>query len=111
MSTEARKELAAIIQREYVRAIDRRRPTDAYDAPADAIIAAGYIKPDLLTDEAVIEKVADLLAYFRVQDSNPKADHPRVGYYAFSDDQRAHLRDRQLSNARTILTALCEQVS
>ena len=43
-----REELARIIRREYNRAIDRRRPTDAYDAPADAILAAGYRKPRIL---------------------------------------------------------------
>ena len=45
-----REELARIIRREYNRAIDRRRPTDAYDAPADAILAAGYRKPRTIND-------------------------------------------------------------
>lgn len=44
-----RKELADIIKSEYVRAIDRKRPQDCWDAPADAIIAAGYIKPRTIT--------------------------------------------------------------
>ena len=43
MSTE-REELASIIQREYVRAIQRKRISDCWDAPADAIVAAGYRK-------------------------------------------------------------------
>ena len=38
----ARDELASIIQREYTRAVDRKRPSDAFTAPADAIVTAGY---------------------------------------------------------------------
>ena len=40
-----RDELAQIIKREQARAVSRQRPSDAYDAPADAIFAAGYRKP------------------------------------------------------------------
>ena len=43
------KELSAIIKREYTRAIDRKRMRDCYDAPADAILAAGYSKPRTIT--------------------------------------------------------------
>ena len=39
-------ELAGIIRTEYTRAIDRGRVADCFDAPADAIIAAGYTKGD-----------------------------------------------------------------
>lgn len=45
----AREELAEIIQKEYVRAIHRKRVSDCYDAPADAILAAGYSKPRAIT--------------------------------------------------------------
>ena len=44
MSDNERDELAKIIRREYLRAIDRKRPSDAFTAPADAILAAGYRK-------------------------------------------------------------------
>lgn len=61
MST--RDELARIIEQEYTRAIDRRRASDCFTAPADAILASGYRKPrtiatyedlDALPDGAVI---------------------------------------------------------
>ena len=37
-------ELEGIIKREYTRAIDRKRLSDAFAAPADAILDAGYRK-------------------------------------------------------------------
>lgn len=45
----ARDELAGIIEREYVRAVDRKRIGDVYTAPADAIVAAGYRKSRVIT--------------------------------------------------------------
>jgi len=48
---EMSKELSAIIKREYTRAIDRKRMRDCYDAPADAILAAGYSKPRTITSQ------------------------------------------------------------
>jgi len=44
-----RDELAQIIKAEYTRAVDRRRVTDCFTAPADAIYAAGYRKPRTIT--------------------------------------------------------------
>lgn len=47
----SRDELASIIKREYIRAIDRKRPSDCWDAPADAILSAGYFKPREIPNE------------------------------------------------------------
>ena len=49
------------------------------------------------------EKVADVLAYQECKRTNPKADHPRMGYYAFEEGQRAHLRSLQYPAAEAIL--------
>lgn len=42
----ARDELASIIQHEYGNAVYGKRLSDCYTAPADAILAAGYRKPE-----------------------------------------------------------------
>jgi len=54
---EMSKELSAIIKREYTRAIDRKRMRDCYDAPADAILAAGYSKPRAITTAEELEAI------------------------------------------------------
>lgn len=56
----ARDELAGIIKREYVRAIDRKRVGDCYDAPADAVLAAGYSKPRTITTAEEIRELPAL---------------------------------------------------
>ena len=56
---EQSAELADIIKREYIRAIDRKRVSDCYDAPADAILAAGYRKPRTITTEAELHELQD----------------------------------------------------
>ena len=56
MSNE-RDELATVIRAEYIRAIDRKRPSDCFTAPADAIIAAGYRKPRTITTREELDEL------------------------------------------------------
>lgn len=52
---------------------------------------------------ALEDRVADVLAYYQCRESNPKADHPRMGYHAFSDDQREFLKNRKREAAAEIV--------
>lgn len=56
---EQRGHLALIIEREQTRAKFRKRPTDAFTAPADAIYAAGYRKPRTVTTVEELDALAE----------------------------------------------------
>lgn len=49
------------------------------------------------------ERVMDTLAYYHCRSVNPKADHPRMGYHAMSEDQREFLRERQREAAEEVM--------
>jgi hypothetical protein len=53
-------------------------------------------------------RIADTLAYYRCRLNNPKADHPHMGYHAFSEDQREHLRAQQAEATGEILRIIAE---
>lgn len=55
------------------------------------------------TNEELLAKVMDTLAYYQCRSVNPKADHPRMGYHAMSEDQREFLQERQREAAEEIL--------
>lgn len=55
------------------------------------------------TNEELLAKVMDTLAYYHCRAENPKADHPRMGYHAMSEDQREFLQERQREAAEEIL--------
>jgi hypothetical protein len=54
-------------------------------------------------------RIADTLAYYRCRSNNPKADHPHMGYHAFSEDQREHLRGEQAEATGEILRIIAER--
>ncbi|WP_435298521.1 hypothetical protein [Timonella sp. A28] len=51
------------------------------------------------------EQLADLIAYQRVKETNPKADHHIFGYHQFSKEQRAFLAARAMPLADAIIKA------
>lgn len=51
---------------------------------------------------SLCERVMDTLAYYECRRVNPKADDPRVGYHAFAEDQRVHLREAHREAAEEI---------
>jgi hypothetical protein len=53
-------------------------------------------------------RIADTLAYYRCRLNNPKADHPDMGYHAFSEDHREHLRAQQAEATGEILRIISE---
>ena len=53
-------------------------------------------------------KVSDTLAYYHCRATNPKADHPRMGYHAFSEEQREHLRANQAEAAAEMVRVIGE---
>lgn len=63
------------------------------------LVAAAGVTPQ---PEGLLERVADTLAYYQCRETNPKADHPRMGYHAFSEEQRAHLREQKAEAAAEI---------
>jgi len=65
-------ELARIIRREYVGAVDRKRISDVFTAPAAAIIAAGYQKPRIITS---LDELDALQEGTVIRDSNKSFPH------------------------------------
>lgn len=57
-----------------------------------------------------IERVMDTLAYYHCRSVNPKADHPRMGYHAMSEDQRGFLRERQREAAEEVVRMFAARV-
>ena len=74
------------------------RPTYAEHA-ALAIAAADAV----VTVDGLQERIEDTLAYYQCRETNPKADHPSMGYHAFSEEQREFLRARKSEAAAEIV--------
>ena len=53
--------------------------------------------------EDLLARLMDTLAYYHCRSVNPKADSPRFGYHAMSEDQREFLRERQREAAEEVL--------
>lgn len=69
---------------------------------ADAIEARQHSEGD----REALARVMDTLAYYHCRSVNPKADHPRMGYHAMTEDQREHLREKQREAAEEIMRML-----
>ena len=96
-----RAEAYKTMQRETAKAgREIRAERDAALAAADAVV----------TVDGLQERIEDTLAYYQCRETNPKADHPSMGYHAFSEEQREFLRARKSEAAaeivRMILTLL-----
>ena len=64
--------------------------------------------PSERVEDAIAFRVADTLAYYRCRSSNPKADDPHMGYHAFSEHQREHLRGDQAEATAEIVRIIAE---
>lgn len=53
--------------------------------------------------EGLMERIVDTLAYYQCRETNPKADHPRMGYHSFPEEQHAHLRGQKAEAAAEIV--------
>ena len=62
-------------------------------AAADAVV----------TVDGLQERIEDTLAYYQCRETNPKADHPYMGYHAFSEEQREWLRSKKSEAAAEIV--------
>ena len=62
-------------------------------AAADSVVTVGGLQ----------ERIEDTLAYYQCRETNPKADHPSMGYHAFSEEQREFLRARKSEAAAEIV--------
>lgn len=73
-----------------------------YDAMvlAEAAITAADA---VVTVDGLQERIEDTLAYYQCRETNPKADHPSMGYHAFSEEQREFLRARKSEAAAEIV--------
>ena len=70
-----------------------RKHTAIALAAADAVV----------TVDGLQERIEDTLAYYQCRETNPKADHPSMGYHAFSEEQREFLRARKSEAAAEIV--------
>ena len=52
------------------------------------------------------EQIADALALARCRETNTKADHPVMGYWAFDEAQRSHLRAQQAGATEAVLAVI-----
>ena len=83
---------------------ERRWPGVGHWQRTDHASRLAYVEGQAdLASRLTREKLADVLAYYQCKKGNPKADHPRMGYYAFEEGQRAHLRSLQYPAADAIL--------
>lgn len=70
----------------------------------DDLRAAGLLASSPTGDYRKLEdQIADTLAYYQCRETNPKADHPSMGYHAFSEEQREWLRDKKREAAAEIV--------
>lgn len=78
---------------------------EVYAGVAKSIVAHGFhlSRPIPVDREKLEDQVADTLAYYQCRETNPKADHPRMGYHAFSEDQREHLKAQKAEAAAEIV--------
>lgn len=74
-------------------ATDCERIAEVALAAADAVV----------TVDGLQERIEDTLAYYQCRETNPKADHPYMGYHAFSEEQREFLRERKAEAAAEIV--------
>src|SRR5690606_30030833 len=58
-----------------------------------ALTAAAGVAPQeperehgVIGGEDLLARLMDTLAYYQCRETNPKADHPRMGYHAFSEE-------------------------
>lgn len=56
-----------------------------------------------VTVDGLQERIEDTLAYYQCRETNPKADHPSMGYHAFSEEQREFLCARKSEAAAEIV--------
>ena len=73
---------------------------EAYMQDARAGLAAADA---VVTVDGLQERIEDTLAYYQCRETNPKADHPSMGYHAFSEEQREFLRERKAEAAAEIV--------
>lgn len=77
-----------------------------------ALTNAGVGSPvPVQVDETLKDRVEDTLAYYQCRETNPKADHPRMGYHAFSEEQRAFLKSQKAEAAAEILRMIRSEQS
>lgn len=77
----------------YLTMSDCERIAEVALAAADAVV----------TVDGLQERIEDTLAYYQCRETNPKADHPSMGYHAFSEEQREFLRARKSEAAAEIV--------
>ena len=65
--------------------------------------AAQHSRDAVVTVDGLQERIEDTLAYYQCRETNPKADHPSMGYHAFSEEQREFLRERKAESAAEIV--------
>lgn len=57
----------------------------------------------VVTVDGLQERIEDTLAYYQCRETNPKADHPSMGYHAFSEEQREWLRSKKSEAAAEVV--------
>lgn len=72
---------------------------DAMTLARAALAAADAV----VTVDDLQERIEDTLAYYQCRETNPKADHPSMGYHAFSEEQREWLRAKKSEAAAEIV--------
>lgn len=92
---------------------DARRILAAADAVTECLCygADGVTEPKcprcaadaVVTVDGLQERIEDTLAYYQCRETNPKADHPSMGYHAFSEEQREFLRAKKSEAAAEIV--------
>ena len=91
------------------RAYQAAQNADPYDFKG-RMSAALAAADAVVTVDGLQERIEDTLAYYQCRETNPKADHPSMGYHAFYEEQREFLRERKAEAAaeivRMILTLL-----
>lgn len=78
---------------------------DTSNALAIAAIAAADA---VVTVDGLQECIEDTLAYYQCRETNPKADHPSMGYHAFSEEQREWLRSKKSEAAAEIVRMILD---
>jgi len=88
-----------------------KRPPAVSVADIEAVTEAGLSLdvPSERAEDAIAFRVADTLAYYGCRASNPKADDPHMGYHAFSEDQREHLRGKQADATAEIVRIIASE--
>lgn len=74
-----------------------------------ALDAADAVDPLRNPSEDLVDEIADILAYMRAKENNPKAADPIKGFLQFSEEQREFLKEQQRANAVMLLTAITKR--